>query len=306
MIYVIKSNKLQLVEQENDELPIIAYLTMEELNAHTNIPELVKIICNSNQAQYKNSVDDYDGFTFGIINVIDICNVYNEKDRIAFLIMKNRFYFIELKDENRSVFNIFETVTKAYLGNAEFEKIIALLLEMLLQNGYEVIEDIDKKISIMESSVVEERASSKLNRGIFALKDQLSILKNYYQQLEEIGLYLQENENDLFDENKLKHFKHFANKSNRLYDACVAKQEDLIHLREALDAMLDYQLNNIMKLFTVITAIFLPLTLIVGWYGMNFANMPELEWEYGYMFVIGISVVVVFGCLYYFRKRKLI
>ncbi|MEG0176527.1 magnesium transporter CorA family protein [Anaerorhabdus sp.] len=306
MKYVISGNKLQLVEHEDDALPVIAYLTMDELNTHSNIPDLVKNICNSSQAQYKNSVDDYDGYTFGIINVLDVCNVYSEKDRIAFLIMKNRFYFIELKDENRSVFEIFENVTKSYMGNAEFEKIIALLLETLLQNGYEVIEEIDKKISDMEESVVEERASSKLNRGIFALKDQLSILKNYYQQLEEIGYYLEENENGLFNEHKLNHFKHFANKSNRLYDACVAKQEDLIHLREALDAMLDYQLNSIMKLFTVITTIFLPLTLIVGWYGMNFTNMPELEWEYGYMFVMGISVAVVFGSLYYFRKRKLI
>ncbi len=70
--------------------------------------------------------------------------------------------------------------------------------------------------------------------------------------------------------------------------------------------MLDYNLNNIMKLFTVITTIFLPLTLIVGWYGMNFTNMPELTWQYGYPAVIVFSVIVVMFCVIAFKKYKLL
>lgn len=306
MIYEIINKKLIQVDQCDGKHPSIAYLTLEELNQTENLPPLVIDLCNSDQAQYKNSVDDYDDFSFGIINIVDVFNLYTNKDRIAFVIMKDKFYLIELVDENKSILDTFLSVVQVHQENAEFEKMIALILETLLQNGYEVLDEIDKKISLMEESVVEEKASSRLNRGIFALKDQLSILKNYYQQLEEIGTCLQDNDNNLFNHAELNHFKHFTNKSNRLLNACISKQEDLIHLREALDAMLDYQLNNIMKLFTVITTIFLPLTLIVGWYGMNFAHMPELDWEYGYITVICISVVVVVASLYYFRKRKLL
>jgi magnesium transporter len=61
-----------------------------------------------------------------------------------------------------------------------------------------------------------------------------------------------------------------------------------------------------MKLFTVITTVFLPLTLMVGWYGMNFDYMPELHWRYGYPALIVISVVVVVLCLILFKKRKLL
>ena len=67
-------------------------------------------------------------------------------------------------------------------------------------------------------------------------------------------------------------------------------------VREAYQAQIDINLNKVMKIFTVITSIFLPLTLIVGWYGMNL-KMPEYSWVYGYPFVIGLIVVTAEGKL---------
>jgi magnesium transporter len=77
-------------------------------------------------------------------------------------------------------------------------------------------------------------------------------------------------------------------------------------VREAYQAKLDYDLNSIIKVFTVVTTIFLPLTLIVGWYGMNFTTMPELTWKYGYVYTIILSIVVVIICIIYFKKKKLL
>ena len=59
-----------------------------------------------------------------------------------------------------------------------------------------------------------------------------------------------------------------------------------------------------MKVFTVITTVFLPLTLIAGWYGMNFAAIPELEWRYGYLYVILLSVFVCSLCILFFKHKK--
>lgn len=63
-------------------------------------------------------------------------------------------------------------------------------------------------------------------------------------------------------------------------------------------------MNRTMKVLTVVSAIFLPLTLIVGWYGMNFKNMPELEWEYGYFGVAALCIAVVVVCIVYFKKKN--
>lgn len=59
-----------------------------------------------------------------------------------------------------------------------------------------------------------------------------------------------------------------------------------------------------MKLFTLVTAVFLPLTLLTGWYGMNFTNIPELSWRYGYPAAIVVSVVVVVLLLWHFKKKR--
>ena len=69
-------------------------------------------------------------------------------------------------------------------------------------------------------------------------------------------------------------------------------------------AQVDFQQNRVMKLLTIVTTIFLPLSLIVGWYGMNFQGMPELSWAYGYPAVIAVSVLIAVCLVIYFKKKR--
>lgn len=68
-------------------------------------------------------------------------------------------------------------------------------------------------------------------------------------------------------------------------------------------SQVDIAQNRVMQLLTIVTTIFLPLSLIVGWYGMNF-DMPELSWEYGYPVVIVLAVVIVAVLIRYFKRKK--
>ena len=134
----------------------------------------------------------------------------------------------------------------------------------------------------------------------------LMSLRNYYEQLVSIGERLYENENGIFDEDKTYYFKTISDRADRLCAEINLFRENLVRLREAYQARLDLKMNNTMKLLTVITVIFLPLTLITGWYGMNFINMPELTSPYGYPAVIGVSVAVAVICIVIFKKKKLL
>jgi magnesium transporter len=78
----------------------------------------------------------------------------------------------------------------------------------------------------------------------------------------------------------------------------------VVHLQDAYQSYIDIKSNRTMQIFTVVTAIFFPLTVIVGWYGMNFRNMPELYWKYGYLFVILLSITVVTVLAVIFKKKK--
>ena len=81
-------------------------------------------------------------------------------------------------------------------------------------------------------------------------------------------------------------------------------KENALQLRELYQAHQDAQQNRVMCILTVVTTLLLPLTLLTGWYGMNFVYMPELQWKYGYLVVIIAAVFIVVLEIIYFKKKK--
>ena len=136
------------------------------------------------------------------------------------------------------------------------------------------------------------------------IRGDLLDLRLHYEQLIDLGQELQENENDFFKDETLRYFQMFTERVIRLQDMVNSQRDYTAQLRDLLQAQLEVKQNTIMTVLTVITTILLPLTLIAGWYGMNFLHMPELKWVYGYPVIILISVLIVAGCLYWFRKKK--
>ncbi len=312
MFYILENKEARLVDiQEiNKDVISVGYLTLEELSdsyVQLEINENVIKDCMADQTHFRTSIDAYDEFSFGIINIIDILHLdkATTKDRIGFIVKRNQFILIKLLDEDDSCLEMFESAIGRFKQNITIEKVIFGIFESLLANGNKYLEVTERKIMHMEKNLVNGVLKQDLTRDIFALRNELSVLKNYYEKLFSIGEELQENENTLFDDSDLRYFKIFTDKADRLTRNITELSENLIHLREALDASLNYNLNSIMKIFTVVTTIFMPLTLIVGWYGMNFQTMPELTWKYGYLMVIIISLIVIGICLYIFKKKKL-
>ncbi len=129
------------------------------------------------------------------------------------------------------------------------------------------------------------------------------IFKTYYNQLLNITEGLSENDNNLLEGGDFRLFKQLTNRVNRLYNYVMSLREYVTQVREAYQTQMDINLNSVMKLFTVITVIFMPLTVLVGWYGMNL-KMPEFNSAYAYPIVIIISILIVVGEIIYFVKNK--
>lgn len=311
MLYLINDKEIKKGDLKEIQANHIAvgYLTLEEFEKNIDLFGISKTVlneCMADQTHFRTGMDIYDDFSFGIINVVNVMNVYEDHDRVAFYIRKNQFFLVKLEDKDDSYREIFDTVIGRFQKNVTLEKVIYGLLERLLANGNKSTEITERKIMRMEQSLIDGRTSQDLNKEIFRLRKELSILKNYYEQLYNIGEELQENENDLFTESDLRYFKIFMDKAGRLSSNTQLLCDDLIHLRESLDAAMNYSINRVMKIFTVVTTVFLPLTLIVGWYGMNFTTMPEITWRYGYISVIILCVSVVILCMILFKRKKLL
>ena len=309
MFYSIHNKEIREISLEQLDFHdiCVGYLTLDELKScyqELGLSEVAVKDCMTDFTHFRTSMDVYDEFSFGMINIVDILNLSTRRNRIGFFIKKNLFVVVKIIDKEDSIRQMFLDAIGRFRQNATMEKVIYGVLERLLSSGNRGLVITERQIIAMEREVVNGKVDSELNTEIFDLRNRLSTLKNYYEQLIDIGESLQENENDLFEEEDLRYFKIFTDKSERLSNNTQLLCDNLIHLREAMDATLNYNLNNTMKLFTMVTIIFQPLTLIVGWYGMNFKYMPELGWRFGYLYVIVLSIVVVGAILYWFKKRK--
>lgn len=129
-------------------------------------------------------------------------------------------------------------------------------------------------------------------------------LKRYYEQLNFIFDEMTVNDNQLFSEDGVRRLMTLRNRTDRYLSAVKNLQEMVSQLREAYQSQLAIEQNDLMKIFTVVTVIFLPLSLLAGWYGMNFSHIPELKWKYGYPLVILVSIVTVAALIWKFKKKK--
>lgn len=262
--------------------------------------------CLSDEDRYRSSIDAYEDYTFGVVTIVEASNALNHSDRVAFYFKRNLFLMVSLRDEDGSTNEVFQQALRRYKPDGvTLEKVIYAMLEGVIGHDMPALAKLEFEIAGMEEEVVKGETDGDFNARIYEKKKELLLLRNYYEQLIDVGEELQENENDIFASDDLRYFALFQNRVERLSNNVQLMRDSLNQLRESYQSTLDYSLNNTMKVLSVVAAIFLPLTLIVGWYGMNFADMPELEWRYGYPVVIGVCVLLVSGMLLFFKKKKL-
>ena len=126
----------------------------------------------------------------------------------------------------------------------------------------------------------------------------------YYSQLDDVACELRENENGFFSDEECRLFRLFEERVIRLREESQLLREYCAQLQSLFQSEIDIRQNRIMQILTIVTTIFLPLTLLVGWYGMNFSGMPELHWKYGYPAIILVSIAVVALSLWICKKKK--
>lgn len=188
------------------------------------------------------------------------------------------------------------------------KKGIGLILHQFLLNivndYHRITDQIEGEISLLEDEILEDIAEEKeYSKRILHYRKSLLLRKRRYEQVLDIIDYLLDNNNEIYTELELSRFNILKDRVNRMLSQIISMLEYVTEVREAYQSAVDAKQNKIMSLFTVITSIFLPLTLIAGWYGMNL-KMPEFSYDYAYPIVSLISVLIVAFCIYYFKKKK--
>lgn len=308
MLYAVNEKTEQIdFAQIKAENKTIGLITVEELKENNHIFQFSADTiskCESEKHGLRSMIDVYNEYSFVILDIINVKDILGKRDRIGIFIQKNLFLIVDIKDDDGSTEKLFNSVIENSSDTFSMEKAVYNFIDGLIYDDYETIEQMGYTITSLEELVINNKAGNDFNKIIFPLKKQLLILHNFYEQLMGVGDELRQNSNDLFEENNLRLFKLFTDKVNRLDANVNLLRDGIVQLREAYESAVNLEINKVMKIFTVVTIVFLPLTLIAGWYGMNFRNMPELSWTFGYPTVVALSILIVVAGVIYFKKKK--
>lgn len=301
MFYVIENDRIQKTTIENWVLSQtgIALFTQKEWESEMDIRATYLLNQREDNIHFC-KLESHPDYLFGTFH-IPVKGEHNKNMGFAFYVMRGKLLFIDdtglVQANMKKIFN--EKVRKGY----HLELFLYDFLNCLIEEDLLYLASLEKEITKIEESMVENELED-FNYRMLHLKREISRLYRYYSQLADLGENLCENEMDFWEKKKAAVFRVFADRAVRLQEETQVLREYAMQVQDVYQSEIEIRQNNVMKVLTIVTTIFLPLSLIAGWYGMNFAYMPELSWKYGYLMVIGVSVVVVLISLWIFKKKK--
>lgn len=246
----------------------------------------------------------FGGCIMGTFAVPNVKNLPGKKEEFGFYLMENRVFFVEDKGSYvQSALNRLEEIQ--YGNEVSIAVFFTGFLEHLIDGDSAFLQEYESRLIEMEDNLSKRPQKNFYEKIIRCRKDILH-LQAYFTQMEDVGDVLRANTNHLFREEERDLFAIFSNRVGRLNSHAGMLREYVIQIREMYESQLDIAQNRAMNLLTVVTTIFLPLSLIAGWYGMNFIHMPELSWKYGYPFIIGVCVATVAAEIRFFWKKHLL
>lgn len=190
-----------------------------------------------------------------------------------------------------------------YVGSTRH--LLLYLFEAMVEEDMIYLAQQEEKLAQMEEGLLHH-LPEYFHEKVIAYRRQFQMYHVYYEQLIQIGEQMQGQQGCKNDSKEMISWQLYERRVQRLLDYVGVLREYLIQIRELYQSLMDERQNKVMSILTVVTTIFLPLSLIAGWYGMNFPGMPEFQWEYAYPVVILVSIGIIVLEILFFRKKKML
>lgn len=278
-----------LNKNDGQVFAVVSYNEIHEALGRIGIPDIIDDCLEASTSKLENR-ENYDFITVSPpvqqdedVNAV-VC-IYVKRDFLVFVCHDAEALYKKLEVQQCKNSAIFDRY---------FDKLLA--------DDFDELELIEDEIAQLEESITEEDRDVDI-ADIIQLRKSVLKYKNYYERLYSVADDVVDNENDIYTKVDLKNFRITRDRVDRLHIKAHDLQEQVVQARESYQSQLDISLNKTMKILTVVTSLFLPLTLLVGWYGMNL-QMPEFLWEHGYPFVIGLTVAIIILLIFLFKRKK--
>ena len=225
-----------------------------------------------------------------------------EEEPISFIVKNN--ILVSVRSQELRSFN--ETVKKMFANPRNYPNgyyILVALLETRVEYDADMIEDMTREITKLSNQLkTDDDVSDDILIAIKEMQEKTMLIRENIVDKQRVCSNMLKSE--LFPGEAKVKLGIIIKDINSLFEHTRFSFDRLEYLQDTFLGLVNIQQNKIIKIFTIVSVIFLPPTLIASMYGMNFDVMPELHWQYGYLWAIGLMIVCVAGILWYFRHKK--
>jgi magnesium transporter len=278
-------------------------IIIESLGKTLNInPLTLEDILNT---EHRPKFEVQDGLLFLTLKAFSLTeNKEIQSEQVSFVLGNG--FLVSFQESNNSWFEPVKTrliAPSSRIRQRGLDFILYSLIDVIIDKYYAVVESIADQLEDLEDMIFDNPSQELIEKNRLIKKEIIAIRKALIPALEAISK-LNRDEPELIDKEVMRYFNDVDDHIIQILDYVDTYRELSAELKESYLSNLTLRMNQVMKLLTIITSIFIPLTFIVGVYGMNFKNMPELYWKYGYFFVLGGMLLITAGMLIYFRRRR--
>ncbi|MBO1265990.1 magnesium/cobalt transporter CorA [Proteiniclasticum sp. SCR006] len=249
-------------------------------------------------------VEEYEHYIFSIVKMIYYKKGIMKAEQLSFILGKN--YVITFGEEEGDVFDPVRVRLRKESSMVRKEGVDFLfysLMDALVEEYFHILSYIGERIDVIEYEVLESSTNEEL-KEIRLLKKDLLYLHKFVWPLREVTAWLGKEEVTQISDATSFYFKDLNRELVQIVESTETYREVLSSLIEITLSSISYRLNEVMKVLTIISTIFIPLTFIAGVYGMNFRHMPELYYRWGYPIAWIVMLLIAAAMIYYFKKKK--
>lgn len=251
-------------------------------------------------------IDDYGDYLFVVLKMLHY-NTNEEivSEQVSFILGKD--YVLSFQEAEGDVFDtVRERIRhgKGRIRTMGSDYLLYALIDSVVDYYFILIETLGNKIEDFETEIFSGNVNKTINKDIQDLKREILRVRRAIFPLREVISKIEKQESKLIHKKTITYYRD-------IYDHLIQVSENIDIYREMIWSLMDMymttisnKMNEVMKVLTIMASIFIPLTFIAGIYGMNFDNIPELHYEYGYFILWAVMILLFILMLIYFKRKK--
>jgi magnesium transporter len=264
---------------------------------------IVQDILDTNQRTKMQDLGNY--IFFSVKSILSDANLDFDVEQISFIVSSHALYsFQEKKGDHFEHVRVRIRENNGLVRTKGADFLLYLLIDGIIANYFTTIDLLEEAIRENGNPLENKDTSPAFIYRIEDYKVKLLRIRKNIVSLRDALVNLEKEGSEVIKKEQAKYFFDVKDSCLLLIESIDSMEQRLVSAENLFFSMQGHRMNQVMTTLTIMAAIFIPLTFIAGIYGMNFSNMPELDWEWGYFSLLGVMLFVTLLLIYYFKRRK--